>query len=145
MRVEGAVRNIYGPHICGDSMDVDCDGSTIVTGSWRPEEQLQLWDYASGSLIKTFDWPVGVATREPCLVYATQFSPDGVHVAAGGSGSNEVRVYNCKTGDCVAMMDDLTSGVYSVDWAQTCDKLVAALADGTCPIIDVAGALSSSA
>ena len=33
LRVEGAVRNIFGPHICGDSMDIDCDGQEILTGS----------------------------------------------------------------------------------------------------------------
>jgi len=136
VRVEGAVRNIFGPHICGDSMDIDCDGGVIATGSWRPEEQLQTWDYGTGSLIETFDWPVGVATREPCMVYATQFSPDGTHIAAGGSGANEVRVFNRKTGECVANMSNLSSGVYSLDWAPTCDKLVCALSDGSCPIID---------
>jgi COMPASS component SWD3 len=67
-RVEGAVRNIFGPHICGDSMDIDCDGGTILTGSWRPEEQLQTWDYGTGSLIETFDWPVVRASpAQMCL------------------------------------------------------------------------------
>jgi hypothetical protein len=31
VRVGYAVRSIYGPHICGDSLDLD--GNTIVTGT----------------------------------------------------------------------------------------------------------------
>lgn len=31
IRVGYAVRSIYGPHICGDALDMD--GNTIVTGS----------------------------------------------------------------------------------------------------------------
>jgi WD40 repeat protein len=137
LRVEGAVRNIFGPHICGDSMDIDCDGGEILTGSWRPEEQLQLWDFGSGSLIQTLEWPVNSLTKEPCLVYAAQFSPDGRAIAAGGSGANEVRIYDRKTGAPTHKMDGLSSGVYSLDWAPTCDKLVAGLSDGSCNIIDL--------
>eukprot|EP01047_Picozoa_sp_COSAG01_P091088 COSAG01_NODE_22773_length_833_cov_0.508748_1_plen_86_part_00 len=70
------------------------------------------------------------------MVYAAQFSPDGTHIAAGGSGANEVRVFHRKRGECVAHMSNLSSGVYSIDWAPTCDKLVCGLADGSCPIID---------
>ena len=143
VRVEGAVRSIYGPHICGDSMDIDCDGATIATGSWRPDEQLQLWDYGTGSLITTFEWERGLVSQEPCLLYATQFSPDGSYIAAGGSGANEVRVFNRKSGECVASMANLTAGVYSLDWAPTCDKLCAALSDGSCPIIDLGDILNA--
>ncbi len=134
LRVEGAVRNIFGPHICGDSMDIDCDGQEILTGSWRPDNQLQLWDFGTGSLIDTLDWPESVI-KEPCMVYAAQFSPDGRQIAAGGSGANEVRIYDRKSGDCTAVMDKVSSGVYSLDWAPTCDKVVAGLSDGTCQII----------
>ena len=135
LRVEGAVRNIFGPHICGDSMDIDCDGQEILTGSWRPDNQLQLWDFGTGSLIDTLEWPESMVSQEPCLVYAAQFSPDGRQIAAGGSGANEVRVYDRKSGECTATMGNLSSGVYSLDWAPTCDKLVCGLSDGTCQII----------
>jgi WD40 repeat protein len=40
LRTETAVRSLFGPHICGDSMDVK--GDTILTGSWRPENTLEV-------------------------------------------------------------------------------------------------------
>lgn len=34
------VRTVFGPHICGDAVDVM--GTTILTGSWRDESQVHL-------------------------------------------------------------------------------------------------------
>ena len=48
------MRSIFGPHVCGDAMDV-LDG-TLLTGSWRPDDQLQLWDLGSCKLISTIPW-----------------------------------------------------------------------------------------
>ena len=61
IRVGGAVRSIYGPHICGDAIDVAGDG-VLLTGSWRADEQLQLWDLGSGRLIQGIAWNTGAAT-----------------------------------------------------------------------------------
>jgi len=51
------IRKIFGPHICGDALDiqsVSVSGSSqqILTGSWRKDNTLQIWDYGSGKLIK---------------------------------------------------------------------------------------------
>jgi COMPASS component SWD3 len=40
LRCDHAIRSIFGPHVCGDSIDLF--GDTLLTGSWRPEEQLQV-------------------------------------------------------------------------------------------------------
>jgi COMPASS component SWD3 len=40
VRVSHAVRLIYGPHIAGDSVDIH--GGVVLTGSWRPEHQLEV-------------------------------------------------------------------------------------------------------
>ena len=40
VREEKSVQSFYGPHICGDAIDVH--GNTILTGSWRPEDQLEV-------------------------------------------------------------------------------------------------------
>ena len=39
-RAGHAVRSFYGPHVCGDSVDV-FDGM-VLTGSWRPENPLEV-------------------------------------------------------------------------------------------------------
>lgn len=50
-------RKIFGPHICGDALDIQSQSSSttsrqILTGSWRKDKTLQIWDYGSGKLLK---------------------------------------------------------------------------------------------
>jgi len=35
IREKGPVSYIFGPHICGDTIDVKNDGMTLLTGSYR--------------------------------------------------------------------------------------------------------------
>jgi len=35
IRKKGPVASIYGPHVCGDSIDFFNDGNTLLTGSYR--------------------------------------------------------------------------------------------------------------
>ena len=41
-------RCIYGPHICGDSLDISDDGNLILAGSWRAEGALEIFNYHTG-------------------------------------------------------------------------------------------------
>eukprot|EP01051_Picozoa_sp_SAG22_P001718 SAG22_NODE_71_length_22540_cov_8.918052_2_plen_384_part_00 len=134
----GAVRSLHGPHICGDALDVEPEaGREILTGSYRPEDQLQLWDSGSGRLISTFDWP-GPGRGAPgstTMLYAAQFSADGKRIAAGGSGRgrDELRVYDRQSGKAVGIAA-LDGGCYCLDWASNCETLVAGLSDGSCQL-----------
>ena len=50
MCVQGAsIRMFYGPHVCGEAIDM-C-GNEILTGSWRPEDQLEIWDFSTAKKI----------------------------------------------------------------------------------------------
>ena len=33
---------IYGPHICGEAIDIDSDHNHLITGSWRKSSSLQV-------------------------------------------------------------------------------------------------------
>ena len=35
IRKKGPITSIYGPHVCGDSIDFKDDGNTMLTGSYR--------------------------------------------------------------------------------------------------------------
>jgi len=47
----GAVRSMFGAHLCGDALQVTTDGNYVISGSWRPDDALQVWDYRSGRLV----------------------------------------------------------------------------------------------
>jgi WD40 repeat protein len=96
LRLDHSVRSIFGPHICGDAVDIR--GDTLLSGSWRPKDALQLWDLGSGRLIDSFRWDVGLGEPQTML-YAACFNGDGSLAAAGGSENNEARVYNVKSGE----------------------------------------------
>ena len=45
-------RRIFGPHICGDALDILPSNGNILTGSWRKDNSVQIWDFNSGELIR---------------------------------------------------------------------------------------------
>lgn len=56
-RTGTAQRSVFGPHLCGDALDVHpVTGAEFLTGSWREQEALQRWDLATGKLIETLEW-----------------------------------------------------------------------------------------
>lgn len=138
-RVGYAVRSIYGPHICGDSLDVV--GSRIVTGSWRSNNQLEMWDYSTGDKLADIPWHV-LPNQPPCMLYAAQFSKEGQgrFVAAGGSGANEAKVFDTHNNNSiVGTVTGMARGVFSVDFSpetQT-QKLAIAGGDASIRVFDI--------
>lgn len=119
IRMKVAVRSIYGPHICGDALDMV--GSEILTGSWRPHNQLEIWDFSKGTKIQDIHWngPDTMEGQKPCMVYAAQFSKEGRgrFIVAGGSNSNEAKVYDHSCNDeVIGTVHNLSGGVFCADW-----------------------------
>lgn len=138
LRVQHAVRGIYGPHIAGDALDVR--GEEIVSGSWRAEDPLEIWDFGSGKRKSVIPWNHSRLKSEPCFLYAAQFSkdPTGRLVAAGGSGANEAKVFDHSQNNAlVGTIAGLSRGVFTLDFSPQGDKLTVAGADATIRIIDV--------
>jgi WD40 repeat protein len=140
--------------LCGDGLDV-CVSSgraTILTGSWRPETPLELWDLGTGKALEALDWKESLLTaQQPCLVYAAQFSklPGSRYVAAGGSGANEARVFDREAGTMsthggvgsgtalVGTVAGMARGVFSVDWSPVADRVAIGTGDGSVRILEV--------
>ena len=144
VRSEQSVRTMYGPHICGDSIDVN--GNNLLTGSWKPVDQVQLWDLGSGNLIKTIDWGSSsyIHQREPLMVYAAQFNkttydkPKAQFIAAGGSGANEARVFDVQDDfNLVGTVTGLNRGVFTLDFAPNDFRIAVAGGDATIRVLDI--------
>lgn len=54
IRQKGPISGILGPYICGDS--IDFNGKDIITGSWRNENQIEVWDLRTTEKSKDIDW-----------------------------------------------------------------------------------------
>jgi len=144
LRAGMAVRGFYGPHICGDALDVV--GNEIVTGSWRPDNQLEIWDLGSGEKKCDIPWNApnsiaALAGQPACALYAAQFSKEGTgkYIAAGGSGSNEAKVFDHSNGnEVVGTITGLSRGVFAVDFSPDNDKIAIAGGDASIRILQIA-------
>ena len=56
IRKRGPVAHMYGPHVCGDAIDFKNDGTTLLTGSYRQTDVLELWDLRNFKKFKTYHW-----------------------------------------------------------------------------------------
>ena len=66
LREGAAVRSIYGPIIWGDSIDIkEC---FIVTGSYRQENQLEIWKCDTGELASPVNWDEILPSESPWQV-----------------------------------------------------------------------------
>lgn len=123
-----SIRSFYGPHLCGDALDLSPDGRTILTGSWRPHQTLQRWEFETGKLIDTIPFaatgPTGAGADRAELLYAASFSPDGTQIAAGGCGTNETKIFtNTSTPKMVERISAGKGGVYCLAFAPSGKKL----------------------
>lgn len=109
-RTKRAVRRIYGPHICGDALDIDPAHNHVITGSWRKSNVLQIWDIHSGAKIK--DVPQDALHK--CMLYCCQWLGKD-YIICGGNEQNMARIIDRGTLNTVAQIVDLEQGVYCVD------------------------------
>jgi WD40 repeat protein len=56
IRKKGPVASIYGPHICGEAIDFKDDTFTLLTGSYRQNEVLELFDLRTLKKTRTIEW-----------------------------------------------------------------------------------------
>ena len=117
IRQPSPVRSICGPFVCGDSIDLH--DQFLLTGAYRDSEQLQLWDFGSMEPIDTISWDDGLPSDKPCLIYGAQFQKTtGDLIVAGGSGANEVKVFDAINNfkPC-AQIKGLSRATFTVDFS----------------------------
>jgi WD40 repeat protein len=144
LRKGHAVRSVFGPHICGDAVDINLDGNTILTGSWRVDKQLQLWDFGSGKLVDTVPWRSGVSLSEPCAIYCAQFSKESgssAMIVAGGSGSNEAKLFERggagQTPAAFGTILGMSRACYTCDFSHSGNLVAVSGGDGCVRVMNV--------
>lgn len=105
LRQKGPIESIYGPHICGDALDFRNDGYTLLTGSYRAEDPIQLYDLRNFKLLRTIDWDGPLLSQfdpdipsqeepsqrkhiHPAMLYGCCFNRKQDLIIAGGAGGN---------------------------------------------------------
>lgn len=92
----GKVANsIYGPEICGDSLDMN--GYTLASGAWGTGEQIQLWDVRTLKCICNVKWENNNVYM-PTYIYSVKFNKrkDRKFLGVGAVNKPLFRVFDMK-------------------------------------------------
>ena len=110
IRTTSPCREMFGPHICGDSVDIR--DNYIVSGSYGIREQVQVWALDSGRNIHTLTLD---NHGRKCMAYAAQFCKnEGTVFAVGGQGSEEIYFFDAVNLNLVSTISKVPKTVYSM-------------------------------
>jgi WD40 repeat protein len=116
-RQKHSFRKFFGPHICGDALDIDPVYSHILTGSWRKDTPLQIWDFGTGEKIKDVPQDVQYTSQLYCAQWVSHDS-----IACGGCFNNMARLIDRGTLNTVGVLSQLSQGVYCIDNSRQSSK-----------------------
>jgi len=142
-RMGHSIRSIWNCYLCGDSVDFSNSGDQVLTGSWRTENALQIWDFGTCEVAETISWKQDPAndSASTCMLFAAQFSKDPTSsmIIAGGSQENEAKFF-CRTSDKTepfGALVNLPKPVFSVDFAPNSKMAAVGSADGQIRVLEV--------
>ncbi|XP_065890492.1 WD repeat-containing protein 38-like isoform X2 [Dysidea avara] len=130
-REKHSIRKLSGPHICGDAMDIEPETCRIATGSWRKDDNIQIWDFNTCKLIKTV-----YSELLDSRLYGVRWAQKDT-LLVGGSQRNVVQVINTEYDGVHGEINHLSSGVYDVTYSPAIH--CAAVATGSSLIIASVG------
>lgn len=65
------IHSLFGPQICGDSIDLN--GYQLLTGAWSTKEQIQIWDTRTLKVLKDIEWEAK-SLYYPTYIYSAKFN-----------------------------------------------------------------------
>ena len=142
IRAGKVVKSFYGPHICGDSLDIR-DGK-ILAGSYSNSDNLFTIDLKTMELDHQINWFAdGFAKNEETRtssLYSVMYTSDGEHIVAGGASPNEVRIFkndSIEGNKVVSCISDLNMAALTLDVAHHSNQFAFGTADGYLRIMNL--------
>ncbi|XP_046390517.1 uncharacterized protein LOC124159056 isoform X2 [Ischnura elegans] len=102
------IRSVFGPHICGDSIDISSDGQKLLTCSWSIEDSVQVWDYKTGKMLSTSSQNHNFSKN-----YAGKWATKEVAIC-GGIDPNALKVTAPEENNVLGGCLHLPMGVYAI-------------------------------
>lgn len=98
-----------------------------------------MWDIGTGELVDDLAWNKELPLAKDCQIYCSQFlKTEGDLIVAGGSGSNEVKLFdgNNNFWPC-AQIRDLSRACYTVDFSNAGDMFAMGGGDGVVRVFNI--------
>ena len=131
LNTEAPINIINGPMFSGEGLDMICYGD-VLTASWRKDNPLQLWDYASLQLKQDIEWNFKEKEeqKESTQLYCCKFSNYfGKYIFAGESQVNAIKVFDW-SGKGFSSIDQLSHAPVVLDSSNDVSKNEQLLAIG---------------
>ncbi|XP_078357929.1 uncharacterized protein LOC144642747 [Oculina patagonica] len=119
VRSDQVVRSIHGPYICGDGIDIWED--SVLTASWVAHDALQIWDFGSGRMVEKIPFP---HDEHGEFLYVGRFCASSDVIAAGGSGTNDLKIINRKMNKVISSVDEGGKPIQALDVSSDGNKAV---------------------
>jgi len=116
VRMNYSVRSILGPHVCGDALDVV--NGKVLTASWKPDNQIEMWDLGSGERISNYTMKRN-SLDEGAMLYGGSFNkgPERGRVfATASSGTNEGNLWLTDTMECIGTTGPMSSSLFACEF-----------------------------
>ena len=129
LRTGGSVNYLSGPMICGDSMDLR--NHELLTGSWRNDHQIEIWDIRTLKLMMNVPW-INESINDKSFIYSCKFSKASENfIIAGSTGKCELRLFDKRNNYQNTDSDkNYEYGIFSLDFSQFKDEFVAGTGEG---------------
>ena len=110
---------LYGPHICGDGMDLKDD--LLLTVSWEKEDQIQLFDLKMNKKIGVFQMNIEENSNNKSkldnvsYLYSCRFNPVNKTFCVTGSNKNYLRIYDYNNLNSDNLTEQRIKGIYDLN------------------------------
>lgn len=125
-----SIKKISGPHICGESLDIEPNSMLMVAASWRKQHNLQVFDFGTGKEVKAIP-----GDFHKSMLYCAQWK-NRDSIICGGSHGNMLRMVDYSSSQTTGRLLEIPGAVYSVDHNRSShNPVVAVCTDTNCILV----------
>ena len=108
---------LYGPHVCGDGLDLKDD--LLLTVSWEKEDQIQFFDLRTNKKIGVFQMKINEEKKNDLenisYLYSCRFNPANTTFCVTGSNKNYLRIYDYSNLSLNNLTENKIKGILDVN------------------------------
>ena len=149
IRAKEVQNYLYGPHICGDGIDIK--DNLLLTVSWDKKDQIQIWDLRNmkkdNNIVFQCNIPIEKKERnivdDVSYLYSCRFNQKNSTFCVTGSKKNSMRIYDYnnfsknKNIDIICKGDRLDNPCYCCDYTSDGKILAYGCADSMVRLVNI--------